>query len=394
MKRTTHIAAAALAIALAGCRKEPVHEKSITPVKLKALELETITTETRYAANIVPGTQVTVSFRVGGYVEKLMQVHGRDVEQGDFVEKGAVLAQLRARDFENKVAQARAQHLQAQAGQRVAESQLADARAGLTSARQDLARATNLLAAQSLTKAEFDNAKARNDSMEAKVAAAQAQVQAFAAQASLGAQVVREGELAQDDSALKAPRAGYIMKRIIDSGALAAPGSPGFVIADTSVVKAVFGVPDSAIATIKLGQQFPCETDALPGITLRGTVTNISPSADPKSRVFDVELTISNGNNQLKPGMIASVIIGGGGAQQALVVPLNAVVRSSKGPDQYAVFVVEQVAGKATARMREVRLGKALSHGVTVEAGVAKGESVIVSGATLLSDNEPVQILP
>jgi len=382
------------AIVLLGCQKELPQVKSVTPVKVQAAALETVATETRYSANIVPDTQVTVSFRVGGYVDKLMQLRGRDIEQGDFVQKGAMLAQLRLRDFENKVAQARAQQAQAQAGQRVAESQLADARAGLSSARQDFTRASNLLSSQSLTKADYDNAKARLDSMTAKVAAAEAQVQALVAQVSLGAQVVREAELAQEDSALKAPLSGFLMKRMIDSGALAAPGSPAFVIADTNSVKAVFGVPDSAIAGFKNGMVFPCETDSLPGVTLQGRVTNISPSADPKSRVFDVELTIVNRGSQLKPGMIASVIIAGDGAKQAIVVPLNAVVRSTKNPNQYAVFVVEESAGKATARMREVSLGKALGHGVAVDSGLAKGDRVIISGSTLLSDNEAVQVIP
>ena len=184
------------------------------------------------------------------------------------------------------------------------------------------------------------------------------------------------------------------MKRLVETGSLAAPGGPGFVVADTSSVKAVFGVPDSAITSIRNGLQFPCETDALPGVTLNGRVTNISPSADAKSRVFDVELTIPNRSNQLKPGMIASVVVSGGGPQQAIVVPLAAVVRSSKNPSDYAVFVVDQPSGKATTRMREVKLGKALSHGVAVESGLQKGDRIIVSGSTLLSDNEAVQINP
>ena len=69
-----------LVLLLTNCQKEVPQVKSVTPVKVKVAEFEMVTTETRYSANIVPNTQVTVSFRVGGYVDKLMQVRGHDVE--------------------------------------------------------------------------------------------------------------------------------------------------------------------------------------------------------------------------------------------------------------------------------------------------------------------------
>ena len=89
-------------------------------------------------------------------------------------------------------------------------------------------------------------------------------------------------------------------------------------------------------------------TEALRGRVFRGLVTAISPSADPKSRVFDVEITIPNRNQDLKVGMIAAVAVATGQAPTAVtVVPLTAVVRSKTNPEGYALFVVEgpQAAG-------------------------------------------------
>lgn len=78
------------------------------------------------------------------------------------------------------------------------------------------------------------------------------------------------------------------MKRSVDLGSLVGPATNGFTLADTSSVKAVFGVPDTFISGVRLGQHLIISMDAL-SHTVEGRVSAISPAADPKSRVFSVE---------------------------------------------------------------------------------------------------------
>lgn len=395
MKGYLTLLAAAL---LTACHHEeaaPAVKPALTPVKVQRIDTQTVSEQTEYTANIAPETQVNAAFRVGGYVDHLMQVAGRDIQEGDGVAKGAVLATLRAADFATKVNQAKAQQAQAQASLVMAKSQMAEAKAGLDDAQANFTRAKNLFATQSLTRTEHDAAQARALGAQAKFEAAQGQVQAVEAQIQGAAQVVRDAELAQEDSSLKAPIAGVVLKKTIEAGALAAPGAPAFVIANTATVKAVFGIPDNVVSTLRSGQVLAVETEAVPGATFRGRISNISPSADLKSRVFDVDVAIPNPAGRLKAGMIATVRIqGSGGEQQFLVVPLNAVVRSKKNPDQYAVYTVDGEGEKATARLREVQIGKTLNNGVAVLGGISEGARVITAGSAMVSDGEQVQVVP
>ena len=108
---------------------------------------------------------------------------------------------------------------------------------------------------------------------------------------------------------LEAPFDSWYLKRNVDMGSWSARPPTASPLADTRTVKAVFGVPDTAIGTIKLGSPQTVMTEALPD-PFNGHVTAISAAADPKSRVYSVEVRIDNQQNLLKAGMIASITIG------------------------------------------------------------------------------------
>ena len=87
------------------------------------------------------------------------------------------------------------------------------------------------------------------------------------------------------------------------------PGGPAFVLADISVVKAQFGVPDLDVQNLKTGSTLAVGLDALPGKEFTGQITSISPSADQKTRLFQVEVSIPNPGHLIKVGMIASLTL-------------------------------------------------------------------------------------
>ncbi len=201
------------------------------------------------------------------------------------------------------------------------------------------------------------------------------------------------------DTALVAPRGGVILDRKIEIGSLVAGGSVGFVLADVSTVKAVFGVPDSVVRRLAPGLPLSVTTEAFRGVTFAGRVTAISPSADAQSRVFDIDVTIANGDGRLRPGMIGAVDISPDASHDAErrdrpAVPLGAVVRTAARPDQYAVFVVPGRDRDGTAQSRVVTLGAIDGNLVVVTSGLAAGERVVVMGAALLKDGETVRVIP
>jgi multidrug efflux system membrane fusion protein len=354
---TVGVAAFALILIIA-CSKPQEHVAQPTPVTVWTVVNTAGENGLRYSANIKPDVQVDLAFKAGGYVEEIFQVTGvdgrrRNVQEGDFIKKGTVLARVRDNEYRDRVA---------------------EAQAALTKAKSDFDRAAKLFENQSVSKADYDAAYAGYTSAQARYDQA--------------AQALR-------DCALQAPMDGYVLRRNIEVGTLAALGMPGFVLADTRAVKAVFGVPDMIVGQMKMGDYQTVATEAIPGVDFHGRITRIAPSADPNSRVFEVECTIPNPDNRLKAGMIAALKIAAqASSPSAMLLPLNAIVRPRNDPKGYAVFVVEEQNGKQISRERKVSLGDVVGNAIAVNAGLQGGEKVIVRGATLVVDSQEVRIIP
>jgi len=355
----------------AGCRTEKAQEKQLTPVRVAPVQTYDATNGVRYSATISPYTQVALAFKSGGYVQSVLQVKGadgrmRDVNQGDWVTAGTVLATVRQTDYLNTLSQAKAQQAQAQAN--------------FDLARQNYDRATSLYSTQSLTKPDYDSARASFESAVAGLNNAKAQL--------------AQAEIALGDTEVKTPLSGWIQTQNVAVGDLVGASTVGFSIVDTHLVKAVFGVPDTGMGRVHLGNTQTITMEAIPG-EFQGRITAISPFADPKSRVFSVEVTIPNPRNKIKVGMIATVGVAAGKLPEpALVVPLASVVRSPEDPNAFAVYVVEEQDGKPFARLRSVKLSEAHGDAIGVTQGLTSGERVITNGATLVRDGEQVQIIP
>jgi multidrug efflux system membrane fusion protein len=388
------------AAALAGCGHPAKAERIPTTVTVRTVALHTASEGQRYTATIEPDRQVTLAFKAGGYVESFARVRGidarlRDVQAGDFVRKGTVLARVRPNDYTIKVDQGRSQLAETQASLTSSEAQVAEAQAAHERARLDFERAEALYASQSMTKPDFDSAKAQLDTARAKLDAARSQVEVVRARIGTARAQLDEASLAVADTALSAPMDCLVLERSVEVGTLVSGGTPGFVVAETASMKAVFGVPDVSVGSLRPGTVLTVSTEALPGESFRGRISNVAPSADPKSRVFDVEVSIPNPRQTLKVGMIASLQVGGIAApEQFPVVPINAVVRSRQGPEGYAVLVVEGSDDLPVARARDVSLGQVFGGTVAVTRGVSAGERVVVVGASLVADGEPVRVLP
>jgi len=413
---------------VAGCGHKAA-EKRVVPVKVAAVELNATSSETRYSATIIPRTQVDLAFKVGGYVDALRRVRGvdgkmRDIQEGDRISTGMVLAQVRQSDYQVKFKQAESQASEARSGIDVSKAQYDEAVSGVASskaqlveseaayvkAKLDFDRAENLFATHSMTKADYDSAKAQYDMTSAKVAAARSQVQVIQAKAESAkanidviqakernAQaVVQETQIPLHDTALRSPLNGVVLEKAIEKGTLVSSGDKAFVVADTSSVKAVFGVADVAVTEMKPGRMLSLESETMPGKDFQGQITSVFPAADSKSRAFNVEVTIANPEYLLRPNMIVSLRVGTGKAMEPQpVVPLNAVIKSKdNGGGGYAVMVVSEEGGREVARLREVKLGESFGNAVGVAEGLKPGDRVITTGGTMVNDGDQVKVIP
>jgi RND family efflux transporter MFP subunit len=343
---------------LAACKHEPPPETPPLPVTVAGVGgAADGTNETRYSGSINADASVDVAFRVSGVVEVVTQVRGadgrmRNLQDGDAVKRGTVLARLREDEFRD---------------------QLADAQANLRQAQADFERASQLYENRSVSKSDYDAAYARYSAAKARE---------------------DQASLSLRDATLRSPIDGVILKRQVEVGSLAGPTAVAFTVADTRVVKVVFGVPDVIVAGLQPGGKLTIQAEALPGVTLQGLITRISPSADPSSRVFEVEAALPNPHGRMKVGMLATLRLGGGGPESALFVPLAAVIRPAGDSVGYAVYVVRDTSGAAVARLRRVSLGDVSGNLIAVREGLAPGDRVVVRGATIVADGQPVRVMP
>ena len=355
---------------LGGCHREPpLPAKPPIAVRLADVTLYQSAEGLRYSASLIPYAQVDLAFRSTGYITEVKQIRSadgrtRDIGTGDYVTRGTVLAQIRPQDLKNQVDESGAQ--------------VDAAVAQHTQAEQDFNRAKALYATQSLTKPDYDQAQARFDASLAAVNQTKA--------------ALRQAQLSLGDSDLKAPFSGYILARNIDVGTLATPSAVAFTIADISAVKATFGVPEDVINLVHFGQSLTLQVQN-DAAQHSGRVTSISPSADTRSRVFTIEVTLPNRQNTLKPGMIASVELGGKRQASQPSVPLSAIVPYPAESGQFAVVVAEQESGQWKAHLRRVTVGA--THGSSVSVtGVKTGEKVAAIGAQLLKEGDSLSVIP
>jgi len=424
---TVLLLAIVIAAGLVRSKPKPL-EKLPVPVKVAVVELNTASSEARYSATIIPRTEVQLAFNVGGYVDALRKVRGvdgqlRDIQEGDLINVGTVLARVRQSDYQVKFKQAESQASEARSGIDVSKAQYDEAVSGVASskaqlveaeaaylkAKLDFERAENLFASRSMTKADYDSAKAQYDMTSAKVAAARSQVQVIQAKAdsakanidviqarSRGAQaVVQETQIPLHDTELRSPLNGVVLQKSVEKGTLVSSGDKAFVVADTSSVKAVFGVADIAVAEMKPGSKLSVESESMPGKEFEGQITSVFPAADSKSRAFNVEVTIANPEYLLRPNMIVSLRVGAKQATTAQpVVPLNAVIKSKSNATGYAVIVVAEEGGRQVARIRDVKLGESFGSAVAIAEGLKPGDRVITTGATMVNDGDQVKVIP
>src|ERR1700678_828646 len=182
-----------LLIGLTACKQQDSAETLPLPVHTALVQPVAVGNGVKYSASIVPYAQVTLSFQSGGYVDSIRQVKSpsggmRNIDQGDWVQKGTVLAVVRQQDYLDKVQQAKAQ--------------LARAQADNEKAKLTWDRVSALYASQSATKPDYDSAQAQLASNTASVSGAQAQLS--------------EANVALAYCSLRAPFNGWIVSRNVD----------------------------------------------------------------------------------------------------------------------------------------------------------------------------------
>lgn len=290
---------------------------------------------------------------------------------------------------------AQARFRQADASVQAAENRIGQAQQQEIQAKSQTAQA---VAQISVRRSQVQQARARITASQGARQAAQAQVETARAAVQVASTQVEAARIPLSETVLCAPFDGIVLKRAVELGTLTGPGSPAaLTLASVAPVKVVFGVPDTQVKTIQLGQQVPVRVETVDSSPQTGRITAISPAADEQTRLFRVEVSLPNTQHRLRVGMIATLDLSAAGGRTAnarsargdVLIPPTALLPAEQG---YAIFVVSTQGETATVQRRTVSLGAVYGNQVAVR-GIQPGEQVVTMGAATLKDGQTVRVV-
>ena len=354
--------------------------------------------------DIAPMMQVDLFPRVSGYLERI------DVNLGDSVRQGQVIAQIdrteflqKVKEVEAKVAQAKANLSELEAGSRPeelrqAEEALRQAQSRFDNAKLHQERVEALFKRQVISKKEADIAEMDYTVAEAQLAASQQNLKLVREGAR---QEVKEGSraklkemealLAQEQIRLQntlivAPFQGEIIRKYVDAGALVSPSTPIVSLVHTLTLKIVANVLEKDIPLLKPAMKAKIQTEAYPGKVFEGKVARINTGLDLNTRTLQAEIEIPNSSRLLKPGMFARIEVVLLEKPEVLAIPSNAVMESQ---GEKFVYLLE---GNKAAR-RPIVTGIEQDRFVEVREGLKEGDQVIVRGQEGIRENTTIRVI-
>ena len=336
-----HICIIAAVLILAGCgagnsktseaQTAPAAEQ-IPLVSVVTAAREKVPQTALYSSTVQAKVVNNIAPQGTGRIQKL------NVEVGDFVGKGQVLAEM----------------------DRV---QLDQAELKLRNDRTELERVRALLAQGGISQADFDQLEL-----------------AYNVSASTCKNL-------EENTILRSPVSGVITARNYDRGDMFSMGLPIYTVQQITPVKILVGISETDYTRVKKGDTVTLTADALPGKSFSGTVNRLYPTMDAATHTFNVEVMVPNTKRELRPGMYVRVMVNFGDSY-SITLPDTAVLKM-QGAGTRSVFVIDDE-GKAAVKV--VTLGRHFDGKYEILSGLEEGEQVVVKGNSTLKAGQTVQI--
>jgi RND family efflux transporter MFP subunit len=309
--------------------------------------------------------------RASGYIDK------RNVDIGDHVKQGQLLAEIAAPELDHQIAQAEGTLVQLQAA-------LQQARANAELAQVTWNRDRPLVEQGWATKQQGTVDVQTLRAQEAAVGVAQGNVTAQQAQLL----VLKQQKAYQQ---VIAPFDGVITQRNIDVGSLvqadAVSSTFMFTIQQSNVIRAQVYVPQDEAFGLAPGVEAVIRVPEIPDRAFRGKVTRIADALQPGTRTLLTEVDIPNPDGLLTSGIYCTVELHVPRKVPSLLVPANAIIFNSDGMQ---VAVVKD----GVVHIRKISVGRDLGTTVEASAGVAPGDQVILNPPVDLTEGSKVTIRP
>ena len=307
-----------------------------------------------------PGIESRLSFKVGGSVQRLQ------VNVGDRVREGALIASLDPDDY----------RLQAQEAEASLERAEAEAR--------------NAAANYERTRALYENNNASRTDLDAARSAAESSTAAVAS-------IAKQLELARRQlqyTRLRAPLDGEIATVDIELNENVRAGTAVVTLISGKTPEVQVNVPGVLIARVRQGDAVDVAFDAIPGEWFSAEVTEVGVGSGGVATSFPVTVRLQRAASRVRSGMAAEVTFSfqyGDGRERILVPP----VAVAEDRDGRFVYVVEPGAepGFGVIRRKAVEVGNLTGEGIEVFSGLLDGERVVTAGVSRINDGLKVRVL-
>ena len=334
--RTIFLAGAVLMAASCGNAEKKADTKVVadtTPsVSVVQVGVQAVPQEVTYTSTVQAFVKNNIVPQAGNRIKKI------NVEIGDFVKKGQVLAEM---DM----------------------TQLQQSELQLLNNEIELERLRALYEAGGLSKSDLDAIE-----MAYKVS-----------------KTTYENLL--ENAILKSPIDGVVTARNYDVGDMYAMSAPLFTVEQIKPVKLLVAVSESDYSKVKKGDSVEIKVEAVPGKTFYGKVVRLYPTVDPVTRTVTVEVQVENNYNTLRPGMFARVKLNFG-VNNSVVVPDVAIVKQ-QGSGERFIYVLNN---DGTVTYQPVVLGRRIGAEYEVLEGISDGAKVVTGGQLRLKDGIKVVV--
>ena len=264
-------------------------------------------------------------------------------QEGEFVEAGTLLVELDNREL---------------------NAELAIKKASLKEINSQYKRLESLIKNNAITESELEE----KDS-EVKVSEAQL--------------LVTQSKL--DDTYIRAPFSGTLGLRAVSIGSLIQPSTQITTLDDTSVIRAIFAVPEGFLSTIKVGQNVDIKSAIFPSKIFKGSIKTINSRVDANTRNIFLVAEINNKENLIKPGMFLTVDINKM-KNDSILIPEEAI--APRLGSQY-VFVIKD----NKALEVKVKLGSRIPGSIEILEGLQEGDSIVTQGVQKLRTGQPIKVV-
>lgn len=338
----------------AACKPAPVPVEDIRPVRTLTVGATPTTATNIYAGEVRARYESTLAFRVGG---KLIS---RQVNVGEAVKQGQVLARLDTRDL--------------RLGDQAAVAQVSAAQAQFNVSKNDLERVRGLRQKGFASQGELDR-------FDAQFKAAKSQLQSALVQAEQVGNQTGYGVLAADAD-------GVVTAVLAESGTVVAAGQPVVQLARDGAIEIAAAIPEDRVNTVREGMAVTVSLWAGEGISYPGRVRELSSAADPLTRTYALRVSVPDAPAEMKLRMTASVAIPLEGLPNLIHIPSPSMVTVN---GKAGVWLYEPKT--SAVQFREVRFSGVEGNELLVQSGLQPGDVVVTAGAAYLSEGQKVKLL-